>query len=98
MAELKYSSWGGAIQRTLLTDWEQPYAFAQTVEIAYPDNFEATNRALGETQSGHMKLIARGVPAFVYEQSLREDWGEDDWAKWLNDSDNRAFRVWQGQV
>lgn len=43
------------------------------------------------------KLLAR-VPLTVYEKSLHEGWDEADWKKWLNDPDNKHFRVWQGQV
>ena len=43
------------------------------------------------------KLVAR-VPMTVYEKSLLEDWTEEQWKRWLNDPDNRAFRVWQGAV
>lgn len=43
------------------------------------------------------KLLAR-VPLTIYEQSIREQWDEDDWKKWLNDPDNKAFRVWWGYV
>jgi hypothetical protein len=34
----------------------------------------------------------------IYEQSIHEGWTDKDWAKWLNDPDNRAFRVWRGSV
>ena len=44
------------------------------------------------------KLVARGVPISVYERSVLEDWDEQDWAKWLDDPDNAAFRIWQGRV
>jgi len=44
------------------------------------------------------KLVARGVPVSVAERAMREDWDEKDWAKWLNDPDNAAFRVWPGRV
>jgi hypothetical protein len=44
------------------------------------------------------KLVARGVPISVYEKSVLEGWDEQDWAKWLDDPDNAAFRIWQGRV
>ena len=44
------------------------------------------------------KLLARGVPVSVYEKSVLEGWDSKDWAKWLNDPDNRAFRIWNGRV
>jgi hypothetical protein len=99
MGKLIYSSAGGAVRRTLHTDPSDPYRFTQETEIVYPDDFADRNRQLGEEQNGrHMKLVARGVPLFVWEQSEREGWDEKRWAQWLNDPDNRAFRVWQGTV
>jgi hypothetical protein len=44
------------------------------------------------------KLLARGVPLTVVEKSMREQWDDRDWAKWLDDPDNAVFRVWQGRV
>ena len=44
------------------------------------------------------KLVARGVPVSVAERAMREQWDERDWAKWLDDPDNAAFRVWPGRV
>ena len=44
------------------------------------------------------KLVARGVPLTVYEQSVQENWDDDRWKRWLNDPDNAAFRVWKGRV
>jgi hypothetical protein len=31
---------------------------------------------------------------------MREGWFHDDkaWERWLNDRDNRDFRVWEGRV
>jgi hypothetical protein len=98
MGEMTYWSAGGTIRRTIYTDPSNPYEFTQRVSVAYPDDFAQRNRELGEEQKGSMKLIARGVPAFVYEQSVREEWDEARWARWLNDPDNAAFRVWRGTV
>jgi hypothetical protein len=95
MGKLIYHSADGHARRTLHTDES---GFTQETSIVYPDDFEQRNRELGETQQGHMKLVARGVPLFVWEQSEREGWDEKRWAQWLNDPDNRAFRVWQGAV
>ena len=97
----KHSYWsaGGHIRRTLHYEFDRPNSVVQETEIVYPDDFAARNRQLGEEQNGkHMKLIARGVPAFVWEQSVREEWDEKRWADWLNDPDNAAFRVWRGRV
>lgn len=48
---------------------------------------------------GDMKHVAR-VPVIVVEQAMREGWFHDQakWNRWLNDSQNRDFRVWEGKV
>lgn len=98
MTVLKYWSAGGAALRTLHIDVDRPDQVVQETTIEYPDDFAQRNRELGEQQTGDFKLVARGVPLFVWEQSEREQWDEADWAKWLNDPDNAAFRVWPGRV
>lgn len=98
MGRLTYSSWGGAIQRELLTDWEKPHEVVQRTSVHLPD-LEQNNRRLAEEhpRQSHFKLLAR-VPMTVWEQSEREGWDDADWRKWLNDPDNKPFRVWPGRV
>ncbi len=98
MGRITYSSWGGAIQREILTDWERPYEFAQRTTVHLPD-LEENNRRLADAhpRRGSLKVLAR-VPMTVYEQSVREEWSDEDWRRWLNDSDNKPFRVWPGSV
>ena len=98
MTKIHYYSAGGHALRTLHVDEDNPHRFVQETTLVYDDGFEQRNRELGEHQTGHMKLIARGVPLFVWEQSEREGWDEKRWARWLNDPDNAAFRVWRGRV
>ena len=43
------------------------------------------------------KTVAR-VPMTIYERSLREQWDEGDWKRWLNDPANEPFRIWKGNV
>lgn len=97
MTVIRYSSWGGAIQRTLHVDPDDPYRFTHETSVTLPDAFFDRNRALAEDQKGAMKLVAR-VPVTIYEQSIREEWDDAQWAKWLNDPDNAAFRVWPGRL
>jgi hypothetical protein len=58
-----------------------------------------TNKALSEAHPARStnKLVAR-APLTVYEQSIRENWDEEQWRRWLNDPDNAAFRVWKGRL
>lgn len=97
MTVYRYSSWGGAIQRAIHVDPDNPYRFTTETSVTLPDAFFTRNKALAEDQKGPTKLVAR-VPVTIYEQSVREEWDDADWARWLNDPDNAAFRVWPGRV
>lgn len=86
------------IRRTMISDDDRPgqiTVFTEADMTSLVDN----NKALAELHPTRAtnKLLAR-IPMTVYEKSILEDWGEDDWKKWLNDPDNRAFRVWGGAV
>lgn len=97
MARTTVRSWCGAL-RHYLTDPERPNTLVVQTEIHLPD-LEANNRALAELHPRRSvnKLLAR-VPMTVWEQSVHEKWGDDDWKRWLNDPDNAPFRVWPGRV
>lgn len=58
------------------------------------------NKIVRELQNpkSNFRLIARGVPLTVYEQSVLEGWDEKRWNRWLNDPDNKAFRIYNGWV
>lgn len=63
------------------------------------------NRRDRELQQAHgtrgeiFRKVA-SVPVDVFEQACREGWVEDDdrWKRWLNDGENRDFRVYEGRV
>ena len=40
------------------------------------------------------------VPLVVYQKACREGWANDmkQWKKWLNHSDNKVFRTWEGKL
>lgn len=86
------------VRRTLITDSDTPFDVTVHTEVAMDEVLEAVKREreLQPTNSVN-KLLAK-VPMTVYEKSILEEWDEGDWKKWLNDPDNAAFRVWQGQV
>lgn len=86
------------VRRTVYWEDDKPDDFGINTEVDVSQLVD-NNKALAELhpQRSMNKLVAR-VPLTVYEQSLREKWDESKWKRWLNDSDNRAFRVWQGQV
>jgi hypothetical protein len=89
----------GALKRTMIWEDDQP----ETVHVYTEQDLEQTIKNNKELQELHPrrltnKLVARGVPVSVYEKSILEGWDSSDWKRWLNDSDNAAFRVWKGQV
>lgn len=47
--------------------------------------------------NGPNRLLAR-LPVEVYERACLEQWGEDDWARYLNSSECEPFRIWRGNV
>ncbi len=50
-------------------------------------------------QGKELKHVAE-VPMVIYQQAIREGWANDKkkWKKWLNNPDNKLFRIWQGRV
>lgn len=53
----------------------------------------AQSRIKGETFT-HVAC----APDFVCAKALRERWSNEDWDRWINDADNRAFRTFPGNV
>jgi hypothetical protein len=100
MVEIKrvYRDSGG-VRRTSITDDEYPDRLVVYTEMDMGRIIENNQimRELHPRRSTN-KLLARGVPLTVAEKAMREQWDERDWAKWLDDPDNAAFRVWQGRV
>ena len=47
----------------------------------------------------HFRPVAE-IPEVLVGQMMREGWFNDNkkLKQWLNDSDNRAFRIWPGRV
>lgn len=79
-------------------DEGNPFQFHVDTQVDV-DRLIDNNRQLAEEHKPFStnKLLAR-VPLTVYEQSVHENWDEDDWKKWLNNPDNAVFRVWKGKV
>lgn len=87
------------VRRTMISDDDDPKNIRVYTEVDMTSVVE-NNKAFRELHPRYStnKLVARGIPMTVYEQSILEDWDEKRWAQWLNDPDNRAFRVWEGHV
>ena len=92
---LTYFTHGGQVRRRIFVDDQDPYKFTQQTTQVLPERLAEQNRALGELTSlqSPVRVLARGVPLVVYEQSVREQWDEARWTRWLEDPDNAMFRV-----
>ena len=90
----------GNVVRVAHTDASDPSRLAwETIEDHEPTIESAKLLREYVTRQDTFRHVAR-VPLTVYEQALREGWADDEdaWEKWLNNPDNRDFRVWGGQV
>jgi len=87
------------VRRTGIWDDSNPHLYNVHTEVDLTQAIENNKifRELHPRRSTN-KLVARGVPLTVAEQAQREQWDQAKWAKWLDDPDNAAFRVWQGRV
>lgn len=87
------------VKRVIIYDETEPDKFVIRTEVQMDGVIESNKiaRELHPTGSTN-KLVAKGVPMTVVEQSIREQWDDSDWKKWLNDPDNAAFRIWPGRI
>lgn len=97
-----YDAFGG-VARVLHYDdrgpWDGDFAI-ETVQDCEPIIEENKRlREAGASVEEGWKLLGR-VPVDVAERAWREGWYHDEakWSAWLNDPDNRAFRVYEGRV
>lgn len=89
---------GDGVRRTLYWEDSDPDTFGVNTEVDV-EQLVKNNADLQELHplGSTNKLVAR-VPLTIYEQSIHEGWGEDRWKRWLNDPDNKFFRIWPGRV
>jgi hypothetical protein len=89
----------GAIKRTMVWEDDEPETVRVYTEQDLTQALE-NNKIMRELHPRRStnKLVARGVPVAVYEKSVLEGWDSKDWARWLDDPDNAAFRIWRGRV
>lgn len=88
----------GVVRRHAHNDTDGGFVIASEMEC---EQLIRENRALEENRSGKetFRLAAR-VPLPVVEKAMLDGSFHDDnfWRKWMNDADNRDFRVWQGRI
>jgi hypothetical protein len=102
MSERKYLySADGTVARVLHAKPDDPMGdFAiQTIEDVEPIIDSVKELEDNQSNKSNWKHMAR-VPVTVVEQAMREGWFHDEkrWAQWLNDGQNKDFRVWKGRV
>lgn len=87
------------VSRKFVTNSDKPFQVNVYTEVEMDEVLESIKREREApvVAKSNNKLLAR-VPLTVYEKSIHEQWDEGDWKKWLNDSDNAAFRIWGGRV
>lgn len=87
------------VKRTSISDSSNPDRLIVHTEVEM-DQILENNKIMRELQPRNAvnKLVARGIPMTVVEKSMLEGWDDNDWKKWLNDPDNKAFRIWEGQL
>lgn len=88
------------VTRTLVHDDAVPHQFRVFTEVEMDSvlkSIEMEKDLPVINPKSPNKLVAR-VPMTIYEQSIHEQWDEAKWKQWLNDPDNKAFRIWPGRV
>lgn len=81
------------------TGWNSEF-ITETIEDVEPVLDSAARlRADGHNPKSTMRHVAR-VPVTVVERAMREGWFHDQkaWDRFLNDPDNKGFRVWEGRL
>lgn len=96
----------GDVTRTVITqdsdeDGEFHIQTSQDMEpvIQTAKNLREANEVIGHRKSENMVPVAE-VPMQVYEQAYHEGWLHDEaaWKRWLNDPDNKVFRITDGRA
>lgn len=90
---------GDGVTRTLIRDDADPKGkFHVHTQVEMDSILASIEQDRDNIRPGSVnKLVAR-VPMTIYEQAIHEGWDEDRWKQWLNDPDNKAFRIWPGRV
>ena len=98
MPEVKSQYKWGPVNRTMVSDPDTPDKFGIYTELDVEQVLK-TNHALRDEVKPFStnKHVAR-IPMIIWEQSIHENWDDEQWKRWLNDPDNAMFRIWPGRV
>jgi hypothetical protein len=88
----------GSVIRTVHTHADGSVTLANTADYEEVIRQNAAERDQITGKETFRKVAT--VPVHEVERAMREGWFHDDkaWERWLNDRDNRDFRVWEGRV
>ena len=85
-------------RRTLITDDDNPDSFSILTEQVVDEILASVERDReNQKERGINRLLAR-IPIEVYEESVRNQWDEGDWKRYLNSTRAAPYRIWPGQV
>lgn len=86
------------VRRTMILDDERPDRVIVKTEQVLDEILDGVqrDRELINPRSD-IRRVAK-MPIEAFERSIREGWGPDDDARWLNSSEAAPFRVWRGRV
>ena len=85
------------VRRTMILDDDYPGRVVVQTDQNLDEILAGVERDREIPQTGHMRRLAT-IPVEIYEKMVREGWGPDDEAKWLNSADAAPFRIWRGNV
>lgn len=86
------------VRRTIITDSDEPTKFIVQTEQVMDQILDGIMRDRENQRArGDIRHAAR-IPIAIYERMIREGWGPDDEAKWLNSSAAEPFRIWRGRI
>ena len=79
------------------TDPEGDFHIRTCQDIEPTLEYAKVKRDIGIDPKSFMRPVAE-MPLTEYHRALQEGWGPEDFRKWCNKSENRPFRIWEGDV
>jgi len=86
------------VKRTFYVDPDKPYSPLVHTEQNVEELVASVKRDREVMKNnGDSKVVAR-VPLTVWEEAHHEQWDDKKWSKYLNSSEARDYRIWEGKV
>lgn len=93
-----------SVMREIITDAHSSEVTMHTAQDVEPiietvKELRDIHHHIGHRRSENLVPVAE-IPLTVYEQAAREGWLHDKkkWREWLNDPQNKVFRITDGRV